>query len=128
MPKSKIKKKKKSPKRNLTKSARDKSPKLRDTSNPKDDDLTEYVKAINTLNWQPLNIKTADLKSVTPVKEQSVEEEEIIIYKWEPSPIKQEKVWKPVKYSKVSNTAASIIQKYWWSRKLKSQTYEDYFV
>lgn len=69
MPKGKNKKKKKSPKWNLTKSAWDKSPKLRDSSNPKEDELTEYVKAINTLNRQPLNIKTSDLKSVTPVKE-----------------------------------------------------------
>ena len=77
MPKqAKGKKKKKSPKRSSAKSNRDKSPNK--DSSLKEEDLKDYLKALNNLNRQPLNIRTSDPKPVTPVKEHSIEEEESV--------------------------------------------------
>lgn len=78
--------------------------------------MKDYLKALNNLNRQPLNIKTTDLKTVTPVKEDSIEDDESVKYKREPSPKKIVKNKQPAKYNKISHTAASIIQKYWRSK------------
>jgi len=106
MPKQKSKKKKKSPKRGSAKSNRDKSP-IIEQSNQQEDDLQDYIKAINHL--KPINIKTQDLTSVTPVKENSWEDDESVKYKREPSPQKPMKKFQPQKYTKIAQTAAQII-------------------